>query len=315
MRHRHPPSIKPKALRKGATISLFSPASPGTQANLAAGISELERLGFVVNPPSSLEPVGYFAGTREERMMEFVRALQKKEIDGLIATRGGYGSSHFFDNKFNSRLTGPKCIIGFSDLTALQIFVWQIRQWVAFYGPMAAAGFHAGAGQASGYDSGSFLQAVQTTSGGWTIPLEGETLVSGKAEGRILGGCLTLLETTLGTGWELDTRDSILVLEDRGMKPYQVDRALLHLFQAGKFHEVRGIILGDFPDSDTPKQGGPTVREVCENILLPLEIPLVFGAPIGHTSRPMLTLPLGVQAKLVASGAGNLEIQEAAVLP
>jgi muramoyltetrapeptide carboxypeptidase len=307
--------MKPRALRKGATLSLFSPASPGTAANLAAGISELERLGFFVNPSASREPLGYFAGTHEERMMEFIKALQNKEIHGLIATRGGYGSSHFLGNKFNSRLKEPKCIVGFSDLTALQIFVWQIRQWVTFYGPMVAAGFHAGAGQPSGYDLDSFLNAVQTTSSGWTIPLHTETLVSGSAEGRILGGCLTLLETTLGTPWELDTRNSILVLEDRAMKPYQVDRTLLHLLQAGKFYEVRGVILGDFPDGDAAKQGGPPIRDVCERILSPLGIPLVFGSPIGHTVRPMLTLPLGIQAKLVADGAGKLEIQEAAVLP
>lgn len=314
MSRRHFRPVKPSALHNGATLALFSPASPGNPDLLAAGIAELQRIGFHVKPPASPEPVGYFAAPNEERMMEFVTGTQRKDIDGLIAVRGGYGASHLVDNKLSSRLTDPKCIVGFSDLTALQIFVWQIRQWVTFYGPMAAAGFAAGAGKPSGYDEGSFLRAVQTTSGGWTVPLQAEALVKGSAEGRILGGCLTLLQTTVGTGWELDTRDSILLLEDRGMKPYQVDRALLHLLQAGKFRDVRGIILGDFPECDAPVAGGPSVRDVCLNILSPLGVPLVFGAPVGHTSRPMLTLPLGVEAKLDASGAGELEILEPAVL-
>lgn len=304
---------KPKALSKGSTIGLVSPASPVDPDTLTAGIAELSRLGFQVLPPAEHQSVGYFAGTHEERTLELVRGTQKKGVDGLIATRGGYGTSHLFDRKFSSRLLEPKCIVGFSDLTALQVFVWQIRQWVTFYGPMACAGFAAGADKPSGYDEESFLQAVRNTRSGWKVPLQGESMVDGTVEGRILGGCLTLLETTLGTGWEIDIDGAILVLEDRGMKPYQLDRALLHLLQAGKFQFVRGIILGDFPECERPKAGGPSVRDVCETILRPLGVPIVFGAPIGHTKRAMLTVPLGVKGRLDASGEGTLEILEPAV--
>jgi muramoyltetrapeptide carboxypeptidase len=97
------------------------------------------------------------------------------------------------------------------------------------------------------------------------------------------------------------------------MKPYQVDRVLMHLKQAGKFEGVRGIVLGDFPDCEPPVAGSPTVREVCARILGALGVPVVVGAPIGHTARPMLTVPLGVNARLHASGEGTLEILEPAV--
>jgi muramoyltetrapeptide carboxypeptidase len=123
-----------------------------------------------------------------------------------------------------------------------------------------------------------------------------------------------MLQTTLGTGFEPDTDGAILVLEDRGMKPYQVDRALRHLYQAGKFKKVSGVLLGDFPDCEPPAPGGPTIPEICEEILGPLKVPLVYGAPIGHTKRPMLTLPLGVRAKLQSKGEGTLEILEPAVV-
>jgi muramoyltetrapeptide carboxypeptidase len=112
----------------------------------------------------------------------------------------------------------------------------------------------------------------------------------------------------------LDTDDAILVLEDRGMKPWQVDRALMHLKQAGKFENVRGIVLGDFPECNAPVEGSPTVRDVCQRILAPLGVPVVFGAPIGHTMRPMLTVPLGVEARLISEGTGVLEILEPAVV-
>jgi muramoyltetrapeptide carboxypeptidase len=87
----------------------------------------------------------------------------------------------------------------------------------------------------------------------------------------------------------------------------------MHFKQAGKLEGVKGIVLGDFPECEPPVAGSPTVRDVCARILEPLGIPVVFGAPIGHTLRPMLTIPLGVSARLDARGEASLEILEAAV--
>ena len=123
-----------------------------------------------------------------------------------------------------------------------------------------------------------------------------------------------MLQTTLGTAWAPDTQGAILVLEDRGMKPYQVDRALRHLWQAGKLQDAHGVVLGDFPDCEPAVAGSPTIPEICERILGPLGVPVVYGAPIGHTRRRMLTIPLGVRAKLHAQGEGTLEILEPAVI-
>src|SRR5215471_15214284 len=114
--------------------------------------------------------------------------------------------------------------------------------------------------------------------------------------------------------WELDTAGAILVLEDRAMKPYQVDRALMHLKQAGKFRNIMGVLLGDFPECDAPA-GGETVCDVARRILAVLGIPVIWGAPVGHTSRAILTLPLGIAARLSSSGTGRLTILEPACLP
>jgi muramoyltetrapeptide carboxypeptidase len=178
---------------------------------------------------------------------------------------------------------------------------------------MVVGGLNSGPGAMKGYDENSFLQAIGKTQGGWKLRLRAEAVLAGEATGRVLGGCLTLLESTIGTPWELDTRDTILVLEDRAMKPYQVDRVLMHLKQAGKLEGVRGIVLGEFPESEPTVEGAPTVREVCARILRPLGVPIVFGAPVGHTPRPMLTIPLGIEARLDAEGEGTLEFLEAAV--
>jgi muramoyltetrapeptide carboxypeptidase len=304
---------KPKALASGSRLAAFAPASPGEDAAAERGYAELARLGFAVERVASHASEGYFAATAAERRAEFLQKLRDPRIDGLIATRGGYGSNYLLDGGLEKELAGPKCLIGYSDLTSLQIYLWQRCRWTAIYGPMLGAGLEAGAGAPKGYDNTSFLNATGKSDGGWEISLHGEILTSGEAGGTLLGGCLTLVETTIGTPWELDTRDSILLLEDRGMKPWQVDRALIHLRQAGKFEGVRGIVLGDFPDCAPPVVGSPTVLDVCERILKPLGIPIVFGAPVGHTVRPMLTIPLGVRARLRGSGAGSLDILEAAV--
>jgi muramoyltetrapeptide carboxypeptidase len=304
---------KPKALRAGSRLRVIAPASPGDQADAGRGLAELERLGFSVELPLQAVSEGYFAASTEERRAEFVKALTDDRVDGVITLRGGYGSNYLLDERLVAELGRQKCLIGFSDVTSLQIFLWQRCGWTSVYGPMAAAGLAAGAGCEKGYDEASFLNAIGKTDGGWQIALRADILRPGEAEGTLLGGCLTLLETTLGTPWELDTRDSILALEDRGMKPWQVDRALIHLRQAGKFEGVRGIVLGDFPDCNPPIEGSPTVREVCDRILKPLGIPIVFGAPIGHTLKPMLTLPLGVRAQIRATAGGSLEILEPAV--
>jgi muramoyltetrapeptide carboxypeptidase len=304
---------KPRALRKGSRIAVISPSSPADAAAVSAGIAELRRLGFLLEEPPPMAPQGYFAGPHEELIRQFRKRFSDKSVDGVIATRGGYGANYLIEFNLATSLVGPKCLVGYSDLNIIQLLLYQVRSWAGFYGPMVAAGFNYGSNEPSGYDKVSFLQAVGETKLKWQIPLFGESLAGGSATGRIVGGCLTMLQTCLGTSWDPDTRGAILVLEDRGMKPYQVDRALRHLRQAGKLQDVNGVLLGDFPDCDPSVPGSPTIPEICERILGPLGVPVVYGAPIGHTKRPMLTIPLGVRAKLHAKGAGTLEILEPAV--
>jgi muramoyltetrapeptide carboxypeptidase len=304
---------KPKALRQGSRFAVIAPASPGKSDRVAAGQRELERLGFSVTLPENLLPDGYFASSANARYSEFLTALAAPASDALIATRGGYGSVYLLEHGLPKSLP-LKPLVGFSDLTTLQIYLWQIHRWTGFYGPMLAAGLDHGAGAAGGYDEASFRNALTKTSGEWTIPLQGEILQAGSTEGIVLGGAMTLLEATTGTPWELGTDGTILLLEDRAMKPYQIDRVLMHLKHAGKLSKIRGLVLGDFPDCEPPAAGSPSVHDVCARILAPLGIPIVYGAPIGHTARSILTIPLGVRARLSAEGSGALEILEPAVI-
>jgi muramoyltetrapeptide carboxypeptidase len=308
--------VKPPALREGDSVCVASPASPAEAARLEHGREQLRKLGYALAENSlRLTAEGYFAGSAEDRARELLEGMQREDARGVICARGGYGSNYLLDRLGPRVLQRPRILIGYSDITTLQIFLWQKLGWVTFYGPMAAAGFDGEAGAPGGYDRDSFVRAVSETKSGWSVPLQGESLASGEAEGVVLGGCMTLVEATLATPWELETEDAILVLEDRAMKPYQVDRALMHLKQAGKFKKVRGVVLGEFPESEPTSAGSPTVKDACRRILGDLKIPVVWGAPVGHAQRAMLTLPLGVRARLRASGQPELEILEPAVSP
>ncbi|MBZ5502583.1 MAG: LD-carboxypeptidase [Acidobacteriia bacterium] len=314
-----PPPLKPPALRPGDRIRILSPASPVKPDHLQNGCEEIARLGYapVMDRASVLAQESYFAGSAEARRGALEAALAEADSRAIFCSRGGYGSNYLLEG-LRAAPGAPKILLGSSDITSLQIFFWQRFGWVTFYGPMVAQNFDRGAGASHGYDRASFTRAVTETKQGWTLALEGEALVSGTAEGVLLGGCLTLVEAALGTPWELDTRGAILVIEDRGMKPYQVDRALVHLRQAGKLREAAGLVLGDFPECEPPA-GGESVRDVARRILGPLGLPMVWGAPVGHTARAALTLPLGVRARLSTVAAGSapptLEILEPACAP
>lgn len=314
-----PQPIKPPALRPGDAIRILSLASPVQEDRLQAGCDELARLGYVpkLDRSSVLAHESFFAGSAAERLAAFKEASSEPDTRAVFCSRGGYGSNYLLEGLLDlpqAALTAPKIFLGSSDLTSLQIFLWQKLRWVTFYGPMVASNFDRGAGAPHGYDCPSLMSALTGTKQGWKLDLQGESLTPGGREGILLGGCLTLVEASIGTAWEFDTHGAILVLEDRAMKPYQVDRALMHLKQAAKFRGVAGIILGDFPECDPPP-GGETVESVARRILGPLGIPIIWGVPIGHTSRSTLTLPLGVRAELSSVGRGMLKILEPACTP
>jgi muramoyltetrapeptide carboxypeptidase len=306
---------KPVALRPGDYVRVLSLASPVQEELLRAGVNELSALGYKpqADMQAALGHESFFAGPREMRVNQLRAALRDPAARAIFCARGGYGTNYLLECLAEVP-KAPKILLGASDLTSLQIFLWQKFGWVTFYGPMVATNFNRGAGAAHGYDRESLLKALAHTQGGWSIDLQGEPLVAGQAEGVVLGGCLTLIEMSLGTPWELDTTGAILALEDRAMKPYQVDRSLMHLKQAGKLKNVAGVILGDFPQCEGPADG-ETVQDVARRILAPLGMAVIWGAPIGHTDRAMLTLPLGVRAALSSEGVATLKILEPACAP
>jgi muramoyltetrapeptide carboxypeptidase len=321
---------KPRRLRSGDTVAVVAPAGPIPVGRLQQGIATLERLGFDVRLGAGvLSQERYLAGPDSTRALDLVSLWARKDVAAVFCARGGYGTARIVDALTPAFVRKhPKVFCGFSDITTLHAACARAGL-VSFYGPMVAWDLAHGAARAprtraaalrlssatrsGGFDEASFRAMLMDGAAPCVIaPAAAEPLVRGRAAGRLLGGCLSLLVATIGTPEELDTRGSLLVLEDESEPPHRVDRMLTQLRRAGKFDGVRGVVLGDFPGCSPDPGAGYALVDVLRDRLGDLGIPVAWRFPVGHTLQPNVTLPLGVRATLDA-GRGRLTIQESPV--
>ena len=307
--------IKPAALKPDDLVAVVAPASNLKPDYLARGVAELERLGFrVTYRPDILEKARYTAGSDRRRADELMEAFANPEVKAVCAARGGYGVMRIL-NLLDEELlrANPKIFIGYSDMTALHLYLYQRFGWVSFHGPMAAKDL---AGGAQHYDRETLLAAITKAQPMGEMKSSKTEMLhrgsSGQVSGRLLGGCLSLIAAMMGTPDELDTRGSILFLEDTGTRPYAIDRMLQQLRLAGKFDDVRGIVFGEMTDCVQHAEQGYSIQDVLAECTADLGVPVMFGLPSGHSPVGNLTLPLGVMATLDA-GRGVLSIDESAV--
>jgi len=307
----------------GDTVAVVAPASNLKPDYLARGVAELERLGFrVKHREDILDKARYTAGSDERRAEELMQAFADPEIKAVWAARGGYGVMRILRMLDEALLRAhPKIFVGYSDLTALHLYLYRRFGWVTFHGPMAAKDFaqisaQTSESRAEHYDRATLLGLLTNPSPFGEIT-SGETEMlhrgrGGEVRGRLLGGCLSLVAAMMGTPDELDTRGTILFLEDAATRPYAIDRMLQQLKLAGKFDQVRGIVFGEMTDCVQHAEQGYTIQEVLAECTSDFGIPVMFGLPSGHSPRGNLTLPLGVQVTLDAD-RGALRIEEAVV--
>jgi muramoyltetrapeptide carboxypeptidase len=140
-------------------------------------------------------------------------------------------------------------------------------------------------------------------------------LRAGTAQGKIYGGCLSMLVASLGTPYEIQTDGCILFIEDIAEKPFRIDRMLMQLRLAGKLEKICGFVFGEMLDCLPPKGETYTLQQVIMRVLAPYNVPIVYGLKSGHVTSGNITLPIGVQAELQAEGVDVwLRILEAATL-
>jgi len=306
---------KARALKPGDVIGIAAPAGPVNEERLRRGTAELERLGFAVRVGDGvLERRGFTAGPVDTRVAQLHELFTDPEVAAVACARGGAGILQLLPHLDRDLLrANPKLLLGYSDVTLLHLEMERLGI-VSLHGPMVARELAEGDGA---YDRPSLWhgltgEGVPYASG----PDELVSLASGKGEGVLRGGCLSLLAAAAGTPWALRNSDeaSLLFVEDVDEKPYRVDRLLRQLRASGALQGVTGVVFGDMKGCTPGFDDDYRLEDVLLEALAGLEVPIALGLSSGHTTHPNLTLPLGVQARLeCASEEARFEVLEAAV--
>ncbi|MDA9902045.1 LD-carboxypeptidase [Gammaproteobacteria bacterium] len=313
--------LKPKQLASAMTVGLVSPASnaPEDEAILAS-MEFVRSLGFKVKAaPNLFARAQYLAGSDDQRAADLNSFFTDPEVDAIFCTRGGYGTPRILPLlDYDAISRNPKIFMGYSDITALLNAIHVKTGLVTFHGPMTFENF-------TDYTYREYQKVIGAPSDSVEIgsPPEFEikpgqidrdnrltTINPGVAEGRLIGGNLSLLVTLLGTEFEPNFEGSILFLEDVSEPAYSIDRMLTHLWLAGKLEQVNGIVFGKFTDTDYTRNTF-SVEEVIRLRCQGLGVPVLRGLMIGHTSDQTI-VPIGIRAELDAD-VGTLTLLESSV--
>jgi muramoyltetrapeptide carboxypeptidase len=297
--------LKPPAIPAGAVIGVIAPASSVRREFVERGVAEIERLGFTVKLGRHLYERGHYtAGSVRHRLSDLLELWDDPDVDALFCARGGYGTMELLDELGADRFRdNPKVFLGSSDVTVLLSFLAARAGLVSFHGPMLAQQI-----ARRSYDVEGLLAVIGSDRAPGVLPAARvEWLHEGEAEGVLLGGCLSIIASLVGTPFLPSFEGSILFLEDIQVKPYQIDRMLTQLRLAGRFEGLRGLVFGQMPGCEQHPDQGYTLTEMLAGWTADLQIPVLFGFPSGHTLSDTMTLPLGVQSRLEGSGLSLLE--------
>ena len=301
--------IKPRAISPGATVGIAAPGGPIDAERLAAGRAVWERAGFrVVHRADVTAKRGYLAGDDERRASELAELVADPGVDAIVCARGGYGSPRILDRLDAAAFRAArKPLVGYSDITALLLWLRRCAGLVGFHGPMLERG-----GDADPVSLRVLLAALAGAHSDEGRFWSGRALGGGHATGRLVGGNLVLVAASLGTPWEIETRGAILLVEDVNEPPYRIDRLLQQLRAAGKLDRLAGIGMGAFTGCSDERYPETSAEDVVAEIARAHAIPLVAELPFGHCQRN-LAWPTGARATLDGD-AGTLEILEPGVM-
>lgn len=314
--------LRPAPLRPGDAVAVVAPSGPVRPDQLDAGVAQLAAWGYrPVVMPHARDVHGHLAGTDDARLEDLNAAIAEPDVRAVWAARGGYGLTRILEGvAWDALAADPKPLVGFSDTTALHLAAWKRLGLVTFHAQFAGR-----AHLLARYpDAAAHLRALLAgeVRPGPLPALDDEPpprmLAGGRAEGRLLGGNLSLLTATIGTPWQLDTSGAVLLVEEVGEEPYAIDRSLTQLTSAGMLDDLAGVIVGRLrgcdPCTRVPAGGGPpvttatvTADEVVAERLGGLGVPVLVDLPVGHVDRH-LALPHGAEVLLDADG-GVLQLR------
>ena len=287
--------IQSKFLEEKDKVILVAPAGAVDKAGLDSAIRSLKRMGFIVEIGGSCtRRMGYLAGEDYLRAADIMQAFMDPSIAGIFCIKGGYGSQRILP-MLNYELisANPKFFAGYSDITALHIAINQICGLITYHMPMPSKF------EELDYYSEYRLNEMLHGKPSFIKYPRGhmpKSLVAGSAEGILCGGNLSILSTSLGTPYEIDTKGKILFIEEVGEEPYRIDRMLIQLRLAKKFEDAAGVIFGSWTDckAEEPEKS-LSLMDILKG--LRLKIPAIYDFPCGH-SLPTACLPLGAMLRM-----------------
>lgn len=319
------PILKAPRLKVGDKVGLVAPAWLITEKQLKLSIERVKMTGLEpIYSEKILGKNGYFSGSDKERADDFNNMIINPEIKGIIFANGGYGCTRILDLiDYEQIKRTPKIILGFSDNTALINSIYQNTGLITFHGPISRTIHH-------DFSKQHFENIVINPTDKYVIESSDDdlqksendktfdryTITSGKAQGKLIGGNLTLICSMIGTPNQIDLSDKIVMIEDIGEEPYRIDRMLTQLLESGQLTKASGIAFGICKGCDkSEKSIAPnsfTLRQVNEDRIKPLNIPAVYGLSFGH-NKNNFTFPIGINAKLDAEKK-TIKLMEHAVV-
>ena len=303
--------IRFRPVGRGGRIALVAPASPFDRAAFDAGAAELRRLGFdPVFDESVFDRHGFVAGSAAARARALDSAFTRDDVDAVLAVRGGYGSVELLPRLDPTRvIAARKAFVGYSDTTSLHVWLGSHLQMTSVHGPMIDGRLAEGI---SHYDAASFLSSLSTSPLGELRSDSLEIVKAGEAAGPLVGGTLTQILASLATPYEFTPPDNhVLFLDEVAERPYRLQRMLVQLRLSGRLARASAVVFGQLPRCDEPG-GAASAIGVAAECLADFPGPVLFGFPSGHTTSPLVSLPFGVQARVLATGTPALVVEEAA---
>lgn len=303
-----------KALKLGDIIEIVAPAYPCAQDVITKAVAFIQSLGYVARVPEDLLGNDAFCSNSDEyRFNHLKQALFAEDSAAVWCIKGGYGSPRLIP--YLEILTPPKktkLLIGFSDITALHLFLQQRWGWSSLHAKVLFVFCRDIIDQPSIDELKVLISGEEKE-----VHYHGLTALNSAAKearvvhGVVTGGNLSLLQTGIGTSWQVESRDKILFIEDIGERGYKVDRKLEQLRQAGRFDHALAVIFGDFSEGDEP-DGQNFVDHAVSRFASSMTIPVVRIQGIGHeaVNHP---LPLGTATQLQLGQEITLTSQSGAV--
>ncbi|MGM0507391.1 MAG: S66 peptidase family protein [Bacteroidota bacterium] len=301
---------RPRALRKGDTLGLVSPAGRVYDDHVYRDMEQaLTEMGFRYRyGRHAKNAYGYLAGTDEERAEDLNRFFSDPGIDGILCIRGGWGCNRILPHiDFTSISRNPKFFGGFSDITALHLSIFSQTGLTTFHGPNGTSDW-------TPFTRRNFQRMAMGIETTGPLPPENynmpsmQTLTSGVAEGRLIGGNLSLVCSLVGTPYLPDLSGAILFVEEIGEDVYRVDRMLSQLALSGQLERLSGFVFGTCTDCRPTGRASLSLQQVLLDYFSEYHYPACFGLPFGHVSDNM-TFPVGVMARLNAD-KGYITIEE-----